>query len=247
MEEKFFSVRMRASLEGKHISGQERIVTKSRLEETILELHKRPSDKWDFQSIKIELLNEKPKILEKSLQVKSYKFSCVPLAHSFIAGLLESEHGINNSLTRKLISKLLSGVNKGWNLVGAWIIEPTTGEVLNPQPLKGIRTILFDWVDREKVKKLLLEKGYTLRTLDALALATKNVYCGVEAEICISDDPNYTTGYIAAKKLGYIRITPIKEKGNPFGGRVYFVRRENLEKTLECLRKKPLLIREPNI
>ncbi len=247
MEERFYSIRMRASLEGKHISGQERIVPYQKLEETILELHRRPSEDWDFQTIKVELLKEPPQVLEKSLKVKSYKFSCIPLAHNFIAGLLEEEHGINRHFVKSLISKLLSGINNGWNLPGALIVEPTTGEVVNPKSSKGIRTILFDWVEREKVKKLLLEKGYTVRTLDALALATKNVFCGVEAEICISDDPNYTTGYVASAKLGYVRIFPIKEKGSPFGGRIYFVRRENLEKTLECLRKKPLLIKEPDI
>jgi len=238
---------MRASLEGRHISGQERIVKQSELEKTLLELHRRPTSEWDFQNIKIELLKEPPTILESSLPVKTYKFSCVPLAHSFIVGLLEEEHNIPRLITKPLISKLLSGINNGWNLPGALLVDPVSGEILNPEPQKGVRTILFDWLERERVKKLLLEKGYTLRTLDALALATKNIYCGVEAEICVSDDPNYTTGYVASAKLGYIRLNPLKEKGTPFGGRVYFVRKSNLEKVLRCLRERAVLIKEAKV
>ena len=62
--------------------------------------------------------------------------------------------------------------------------------------------------------------------MDALALATKNIHCGVEAELCWSDDPDYTTGYVAGKTIGYVRIKPMKEEGVPIGGRVYFVKEE---------------------
>ena len=32
---------------------------------------------------------------------------------------------------------------------------------------------------------------------------------GVVAELCWSDDPDYTTGYVAGKNIGYVRIKPI--------------------------------------
>ncbi|HIC09326.1 MAG TPA: 6-carboxyhexanoate--CoA ligase [Aquificales bacterium] len=241
----FYSVRMRATLEGKHVSGQERIVKKEDLERVILELHRRPKGDWDFQTLKVERLKQPPEVIEKSLPVRSYKFSCVPLAVNFIVGILETEHGIGREITKPLLAKLQKGLNpEGGNLKGALIVDPKTGEVLNEDPTEGVRTILFDWLDRERVRDELLKRGYTERTLDALALATKNIYCGVEAEVCISDDPDYTTGYVASERLGYIRISPIKEKGSPFGGRIYFVSREKLEETLRCLRKKALLIRE---
>ncbi len=240
----FYSVRMRATLGGKHVSGQERIVKKDELERVLLELHRRPKGDWDFQTIKVEKLKEPPEVIERALPVRSYKFSCVPLAVNFIVGLLETEHGIRRELTKPLIAKLQSGINpEGGNLKGALIVDPRTGEILNKEPTKGVRTILFDWLDRERIKEELLKRGYTERTLDALALATKNIHCGVEAEVCISDDPDYTTGYVASEKLGYIRINPLKEKGSPYGGRIYFVRKEKFEETLRCLREKALLIK----
>ena len=238
----YYSVRMRATLNGKHVSGQERIVKEGELEKVILELHKRPKREWDFQNIKVEKLKEKPVVLEKPLPIKDYKFSCVPLALNFVSAILETELGIKREITKPLLAKLSSGLNpKGGNLSGALIVDYKSGKILNP---KGVRTILFDWLDREKIKKKLLESGYTERTLDALALATKNLYCGVYAEVCISDEPDYTTGYVASSKFGYLRISPIKEKGSPFGGRIYFVREENYEKVLNCLRNKPVLIED---
>ena len=235
---------MRATLSGKHVSGQERIVRKEELEKAILELHKRPKGDWDFQTIKVEKLKTPPEVIEKALPIKEYKFSCVPLARNFIVGLLETELGIKREITKPLLAKLGSGINNGSNLPGAILVDTESGEILNnEEPQKGIRTILFDWMDRDKVRKRLLERGFTERTLDALALATKNVYCGVEAEVCWSDDPDYITGYVASPKFGYIRITPLKEKGNPFGGRIYFVRKNEVEKVIECLRKRAVLIK----
>ncbi len=240
----YYSVRMRATLEGKHISGQERIVKKEDLPKVILELHQRPKREWDFQTIKVEKLKESPKVIDKSLPIKDYKFSCIPLVRNFIVGILESELGIKREIVKPLLEKLYKGINpQGGNLPGALLVDYKSGEIL----AEGIRTILFDWVDRERIKKHLLDKGYTERTLDALALATKNALCGVVAEICISDDPDYTVGYISSPRLGYIRISPIKDKNLPFGGRIYFIERESLEKIIHCLRKKPILIKEAQI
>ena len=239
---KFYSVRMRASLKGRHISGQERIVKREELERVILELHRRPRRDWDFQNIKIERLREKPEILERSLPVREYKFSCVPLAINFVSAILESELGIRREISKPLLSKLQSGLNpEGGNLSGALLVDYRSGKIPNP---KGVRTILFDWLERERVESELLGLGYTERTLDALALATKNVYCGVIAEVCVSDEPDYITGYLASEKTGYLRISPVKEKGSPYGGRLYFVKGEEYEKVVKCLREKPLLIRD---
>jgi len=237
---------MRAASGGRHVSGQERIVTEDLLEETILELHRRPKGEWDFQSIKVEKLSSPPEVVERSLPLKDHRFSCVPLAHSFVSALFEEKLGIDRSLVRRWLAKLTSGVGPGGqNLPGALLVDPQTGEVLNGG--NPVRTILFDWLDRPRVKRLLLQRGFTERTLDALALATKNALCGVEAELCVSDDPDYTTGYAASPELGYLRVAPMKEKKSPFGGRVYFVRKENARRVVECLRKRAVLIGEPNL
>ena len=45
----------------------------------------------------------------------------------------------------------------------------------------------------------------------------------VRAEICWSDDPDYVAGYVASRHGGYVRFPHMKERGDPLGGRIYFV------------------------
>ena len=60
---------------------------------------------------------------------------------------------------------------------------------------------------------------------EALVLASKAAsWPDVIAEACISDDPDYTTGYIASKEFGYLRIPNIKREKKMHGGRVFFIR-----------------------
>ncbi|HDH00387.1 MAG TPA: hypothetical protein ENG80_01065, partial [Nitrospirae bacterium] len=73
-------------------------------------------------------------------------------------------------------------------------------------------------------------------------------YCpDVIAELCISDDPSYTTGYIAIKPEGYIRIPNIKSRGCPSGGRAYFLKsRCNVSGVIDYLEKRPVMVTEPS-
>jgi len=58
---------------------------------------------------------------------------------------------------------------------------------------------------------------------EALVLASKVAAgSGIVAELCWSDDPEYTTGYVASGH-GYIRIPHCKPLGNTVGGRIFFV------------------------
>jgi 6-carboxyhexanoate--CoA ligase len=52
---------------------------------------------------------------------------------------------------------------------------------------------------------------------------------GMVAELCWSDDPDYTAGYVAAPALGYVRFPHLKPAGEERGGRAFFVRRAGLE------------------
>ena len=72
-------------------------------------------------------------------------------------------------------------------------------------------------------------------------LATKVANApGIVGEICVSDDPDYVTGYVATKEIGYCRITTIKEMGDPCGGRIFLYRgpREGVEGTIRFLQEQ---------
>ncbi|WP_448588455.1 6-carboxyhexanoate--CoA ligase [Thermocrinis sp.] len=238
------SVRMRAELEGKHISGAERLVEEKNLESVIRELLKRPKV-YDRMVITVESVEE-IQLIPRALSIYSYDFRSVEEAREFAVEKLR-EVGVREELSRKAIELLSKGANpKGGNMRGAVLMDVESGGRLEPDQERGIRTVRVDWKDRNSIKLSLLKRGikrkYLNRLMDALALATKNAHCGVLAELCWSDDEDYVTGYVASKSLGYVRIAPMKEFGNPIGGRVYFVSRNLLNKLIECLEKKAILI-----
>ena len=235
------SVRMRASLRGKHVSGAERIVIPERIPEVLRELLNRPRG-YDSLIVTLERLSS-VETFKASLPVSSHTFSSVEEAREFALSKLIAA-GVPEEVARRAIALLSKGANpKGGNMRGAVLMDINSGERLEPDKERGIRTVRVDWENREKVRDKLLSEGYTERTLDALALANKNMLCGVVAELCWSDDPDYLTGYVASKRLGYVRITPLKEKGDPLGGRVYFIRKEKAGEIIRCLEKRAILLR----
>lgn len=237
---------MRAELDGKHVSGAERIIPHYELEKVVVELLKRPK-RYDKIVITVEKV-ESLEVIPKALPIKSYDFASVAQAHEFVIKKLK-DAGISEEITKKALKLLSEGPNpKGGNMRGAVLMDVKTGERLEPDQERGIRTTRIDWRNRNAVKEALKERGikkvYLERLVDALAIATKNIHCGIIAEICWSDDPEYTTGYIASKELGYVRIKPMKEENVPIGGRVYFINKADLQKLIECLERKVMLIEQ---
>ena len=81
-----------------------------------------------------------------------------------------------------------------------------------------------DSITKTKYKESLKNDGREgLHLEEALILASKIASCkGIVAELCWSDDPSYVIGYVGTKE-NYERIPILKDKGNPVGGRVFFV------------------------
>ncbi|WP_297887493.1 6-carboxyhexanoate--CoA ligase [Sulfurihydrogenibium sp.] len=238
----YYSIKMRATLEEKHISGAERITTKDKINSVITQLLERPSY-YDFMNIKVQKISE-IQFIEKSLNIKTIKTNDYQHANQLAIEILKNQ-GIPQEVSTSCINLIHHGASPdGGNMRGAMIVN-IEGERLEKDKSRGIRTVNVDFEDREKVTKTLLEKGYTERTVDALALATKNLnHPDILAEYCISDQPDYTTGYVAVKGF-YYRITHLKKYGNPKGGRIYFVKNNtDIEKLYEYLQSKAFLIKE---
>ncbi len=247
--EKLYSVKARASLKGRHLSGAERIVRESEIENVLEEIYKRVRRKNpDSVNIKIERIEEEPLLIEKTLKIKDLHFSNYTEANKKAVEILKRETGIPERILWKRIEEVHTGAapNKE-NMRGAMIVNEK-GERVELDSYRGIRTTTVDFLDRRKALEKLLEKGYTERTLDALALTKKNLlYLYIIAEYCISDEPDYTAGYVSTKKY-YYRFSPLKEFGNPKGGRIYFVKNGiNLQKLYDFLQKKPVLIKDVDI
>jgi len=127
---------------------------------------------------------------------------------------------------------------------GAMVVEVPSGKRLEPDKYRGVRASYLD-VDRETVEllKKLVGKDYTENFKEALVLSTKILsFKGVLGELCVSDDPDYTTGYFSLKGKGYFRIKNIKSQGVSKGGRAIFVKSKvKIPDLIHYLEKVPFI------
>ncbi|MDK9295018.1 hypothetical protein FAM19031_001118 [Propionibacterium freudenreichii] len=65
----------------------------------------------------------------------------------------------------------------------------------------------------------------------------------IVAELCISDDPDYTRGYVCAGGI-YTTVTHVKRPGDPHGGRVmlYDGPATGVASCIEWLQHAPVLV-----
>ena len=241
-----FSVKMRSSKGGLHISGAERIVPEEQLEEVILSLFRRARNhskgRPDFISLKLEELKEEPVYL-RALPVYEVKGGAPTET------LLEKLFSLSEvpvSLGLRFYRRLLEGISpSGGVMRGAAIVEVPSGRRLEPDRERGVRVSYIDITEgaAEELRRLAGGK-YTENLKEALTLSTKVLHHpDVLSELCISDDPDYTTGYISVKGLGYFRLFNIKPAGLPLGGRVFFVREGvDVENLISYLESKPVIV-----
>ena len=130
------------------------------------------------------------------------------------AGIPAAEHALN-ALTR------IRGMR------GEMLLDADTGARRDTKDIRGVRVTALDndmstGADAaEEMSSSAAAKPYYC---EALTLASKVQYHpAVCAELCISDDPDYTTGYVSTPGR-YVRIENIKTSGSPQGGRVFLVR-----------------------
>ncbi|MEO2117162.1 MAG: 6-carboxyhexanoate--CoA ligase [Methanocaldococcus sp.] len=232
-----YSIKMRASKNGKHISGAERIVNKDEIEDVARELIRRALNHEngipDFINIKIEEIKEEIEYIDH-LPIITIHCKDKEEARERARELLRSE-GIPDNV----IDYAFKIIDKG-GMRGAAILN-LKGERLEPDKERGVRVKNVD-TTKELKEKILKENLGTERTVDAIAIASKVIYLGVIAELCTSDNKSYTTGYVATKN-GYFRITNLKKEGES-GGRVFFVKDDvDIEGLINKLENKPFIIK----
>jgi 6-carboxyhexanoate--CoA ligase len=246
-----YSIRMRASAGGKHISGAERIASSGAIDGIVNELIARAMGKHrapDQIDLRIENLGSiSPRSLT-ALDVVTIHAADPETGISAASRVLHTA-GVSNKAVGAALEQILgNAAPSGGNMRGAMILDAETGERLEPDQERGVRASRFDWTDDARVAADCLFSGSGLthfRIREALALATKVVHApGVIAELCWSDDPDYTAGYAASIKTGYVRFPCLKQKGDNRGGRAIFVNRNTLDLTglLHYLQAEAVLI-----
>ncbi|MCK9419428.1 MAG: 6-carboxyhexanoate--CoA ligase [Nitrospirae bacterium] len=231
-----YSIRMRASVGNKHVSGAERIISSEKLDAAVQTLVTRARNK-NFTPeqivITIDRLENIPFTTLTALDLVTIKTPDMTAGRSVAFRILQSLD-ISEPAAMAAINHLCNGATPhGNSMRGAMIIDMRTGERLEPDHERGVRASRFDWTDEALVTitRKLAAIGLThFRTHEALALATKVAYApGMVAELCWSDDPDYTAGYVASRSIGYVRFPMLKLPGDMNGGRVFFVDRNTLD------------------
>lgn len=247
--ETYYSVRMRAALGGshenggKHISGGEKICTFSQLQSSVNDLlqkglhHSKGTP--DFLQVQLELI-DKPIHYLPPLPVQTFRANDVKHGRDIAKSLLR-KIGIHHDV----IKKAFDYISNLQTIRGAILLDANSGERLDSQKDRGIRVSRFDW-EIPNFQKWATHYGMndSSRLKEALVLASKVCHHPATiAELCWSDDPEYVTGYVASKKYGYQRITKLKEVGDDFGLRIFFVdATKPLQQYISYLENEPIFI-----
>jgi 6-carboxyhexanoate--CoA ligase len=260
MEESLYSVKMRAALGGahekggKHISGAERVVTDAELFSTLSQLVQRAQNHEkgcpDYINLQIERLDKSKLSSLTALPVFTINSDSKASSHKICREILTLA-GIKPEVVKTAFENMLSGpAPDGQNMRGAILMDIHSGQRLEPDRYRGIRVTGMDYdpgIKKELAQKLGVCGINNDHAREALCLASKVAAVkGIKAELCWSDDPGYTAGYIAVPAWGYLRINHMKDKGSEKGGRVFFVDTNaiEVEKIIQALEETPCLLTE---
>ena len=255
-----------------HISGAERIVSRESVEAVCTAMVRRAMTHSkgdpDFINVKIEKIHESDIQVLKALPVTRIDvdtwqdglekgFELVNktvydgllrdnVARSDVQGersanldFRHSREGENLGFLNNFKEKLPELLRETFPMRGAMLYDIATGTRLEPDHARGVRATYMDALHSSVVDSC---KNHFN---EAIVLATKVANApGMVAEFCISDDPNYITGYVASKELGYVRIMKMKEMGDENGGRIFLFdsRKASAEECIEYLQKKKVLV-----
>ena len=207
-----------------HISGAEGLYEASEIQKTVKRAIERalthPKGKADKITLTIEEIKRKP-----------LEISSLPVSTLVCDTPSEAEHQILHILfsleiSKKAVDGAFMAIKNG-GMRGATIITAQKGTRLEPDKKRGVRASrlgITKTAGRSLAVKLSRHDINTAVVKEALILASKVMaHKNIVAELCVSDDPDYTTGYVASKKYGYVRIPHIKKQGNGSGGRAFFI------------------------
>ena len=237
-KDQLFSVKMRASRKAEHISGAERIVpgdTVPRLAAVLAERALEHSKGLpDFINIKVEAAEEPLRL--KSLPVLTRAAATPEEGWGIVRSLLAAD-GIRR------IDEIIPLFRETYGMRGAMLLDADTLERLETDRQRGIRATFMDDADSASRGFSSVKNHYA----EAVVLATKVANApGIVGEICMSDDPDYVTGYVASKRIGYVRITCLKDAGSPAGGRIFLYRgpRDRVGETVDFIQRRCVLVED---
>lgn len=246
-----YSIRMRASTGERHLSGAERLVPGEKIAVTVQELITRARGKGidpDHVVVTIDSLQGAFIRTIQALDLTTVALPDVSSCRNASRQVLLAA-GVSPAASESAFQLLDAGpAPSGRTMRGAMIMDAVTGRRLEPDQERGVRVSRFDWssVAYAAIDRELKNIGLThFRTREALSLASKVARGpGVIAELCWSDDPDYSAGYASSLSTGYVRFPFMKQNGRTTGGRAIFVKGEgsDINALISCLQKEPVII-----
>jgi 6-carboxyhexanoate--CoA ligase len=246
-----FSIRMRAAQAREHISGAERIAPAHELAAIATAMIARALGHSRGNPASIRLaIDALPAASLRTASLPDITTVLVPNVPvgrcAARAELLRA--GVSEVAAAAAINALAGGAAPGGRVMrGAMLVDAESGARLESDPARGVRVSRMDLdpAASAALTSALQDSGRdTTHLREALALAGKVLLSpGIVAELCWSDDPDYSAGYVASPARGYVRFPCLKEKGDPLGGRAFFYRRLdfNLAALTAFLENEPVL------
>lgn len=251
MDNTLYSIRMRSSRNERHISGAEKLAPAHSLEELAAAMVRRAlrHDKGQAEQIFLTLEKVDPAQIMR-LGLPDIRTICVESVDEGRAAALSMlvKAGVTYHAARSAIVTMAEGAAPdGESMRGAMLVDAVTGRRLEHDSQRGIRVSRMDLDDgaASYLERLLQPaKLDNPHVREALVLAAKVMHApDIVAELCWSDDPGYTAGYIASPCLGYVRFPLLKPLGECRGGRAFFVNANvDLDRLYRYLEKQVVLI-----
>lgn len=232
-----FSVKMRASAGERHISGAERIVAAHDIASIVQAMTTRalghPNGRPDAVNISLTALAD----------TDITRVPCLPLHRTGNTTPATADNFIRRLLTdldvRADHEVLLEKLRTVTGLRGAMLIDAMTGENLEPNRERGVRVSTMD----HAIPQLSPEKQHRA---EAMALASKvAAHPHILAELCISDDIDFTIGY-AADATHFYSLPNIKQAGEAIGTRIFIYNgprdEATIAETIDWLENAPVVV-----
>lgn len=252
--DELYSVRMRAAqggdhaLGGYHVSGAERLVAKQDVSLVMAEMVKRAQShergEADFINVVVEKIEKEQVLSYPALPVTTIRTGDYVEGRAYACRLL-CNMGISPAVAEQAVHLLTDPARE---MRGAMMLDIRTGIRLEEDASRGVRASRMDadYKQRAEFARRLQAAGLPHEhTREALILATKVCHApGIAAELCWSDDPGYTAGYVASQQYGYVRFPHLKPRGLARGGRVFFFDPQagSYQQAVQYLEKQPVFV-----
>ncbi|PLX94121.1 MAG: 6-carboxyhexanoate--CoA ligase [Desulfuromonas sp.] len=232
MNSPLYSIRMHATRQGQHLSGAEHLTPAEQLDALAAKLVRRALEhpRGTPESIQLTVDLLEAEAVQRATLPALATLPVTTVAQGRQAALSALvEAGVSPAVAQAGIDLLISGAAPGGGVMrGAVLMQAVSGERLEADPARGVRV---SRMDLDPSAATTLRQQLAVRGLDnahvreALVLAGKVLLApGMVAELCWSDDPDYSAGYVASPTFGYRRFPHLKPLGEERGGRIFFWR-----------------------